>query len=156
MRCGDRSPARRNPVFEDRRAGRVPTWRQLPGPWSITSPTYWRGNRERVTMTAGEQKTMADELKSAWELALEKLEADPDTAARKLSDEQKAEISELRRQMQAKIAEAEIALQSSIKTAVQRGDYSEIETLRERLAEEKKRISAEWEGKIEKVRNRID
>ncbi len=99
---------------------------------------------------------MADELKSAWELALEKLEADPDTAARKLSDEQKAEIAELRRQMQAKIAQAEIAMQSSIKAGVQRGDYSEIETLRERLADEKKRISAEWEEKIEKVRNRND
>ncbi len=95
---------------------------------------------------------MADELKSAWELALEKLDADPDTAARKLTEEQKAEIAELRRQLQAKIAETEIALQSSIRTAVERGDYSEVENIREKLGAEKKRLNAEWERKIEKVR----
>ncbi len=95
---------------------------------------------------------MADELKSAWELALEKLDADPDTAARKLSDEQKAEIAELRRQLQAKIAEAEISLQSSIRAAVERGDYSEIENMREKLSAEKQRLNSEWERKIEKVR----
>ena len=95
---------------------------------------------------------MSDELKSAWELALEKLDAEGSAPALKLSQRQKEEIADLRARHKAKIAEAEIAIQSSIRKAAQKGDFEEVERLRGRLAEQRRRINADLETRLEEVR----
>ncbi|MDA2924187.1 hypothetical protein MYX65_05945 [Acidobacteria bacterium AH-259-L09] len=95
---------------------------------------------------------MSDELKSAWEIALEKLQGQEDMEVEKLSEEQKQAIAEIRRKYQARIAEVEINTQSRIKKAVQSGAYDELEKLRQRMVDEKRRLNAQMERKIENIR----
>jgi hypothetical protein len=97
-------------------------------------------------------------LKSSYELAMEKLQArgDQDDIV-KLSDEQKAEIAELRRQYKAKIAEKELAHQDALRKN-QAQDVAEYLALRERLEQglldQRRQLEAELEEKVEAIRNR--
>lgn len=95
---------------------------------------------------------MSDELKSAWELALEKLNAQESAPVERLSDDQKAAIAEIRARYKAKIAEAEIAAESRIKQLVQSGAFDEIEAIRQRLVEDRNRINREMESEVEKAK----
>ncbi len=97
---------------------------------------------------------MSDELKSAWELALEKLEAEGAPAAPKLTEEQKEEITDLRRRHQAKIAETEIGIQGSLQKAAREGDFDEVQRLRDKLAEQRRKLNADLEARLEEVRRR--
>ena len=98
------------------------------------------------------------ELKSSYELAMEKLRGrgDQDDIV-KLSDEQKAEIAELRRQYKAKIAEKELAHQDALRKN-QAQDVAEYLALRERLdqglLDQRRQLEAELEEKVEAIRNR--
>lgn len=95
---------------------------------------------------------MSDELKSAWEIAMEKLKDQEETAAEKLTDEQKKAIAEIRNKYKARTAETEINTESKIKSAVATGAYDQIEAVREQLVEEKNRLNREMEKEIEKIR----
>ncbi len=95
---------------------------------------------------------MSDELKSAWEIALEKMEAEGGQAIQKLTPEQKEEIAEIRRIYQARVAEREIGLQAEIRKAAQEGEFERVEGLRRQLAEEKQALQAQCEEKIQKVK----
>jgi hypothetical protein len=95
---------------------------------------------------------MSDKLKSSLELALEKLQKEDPVEVRKLTDEQKQAISDIRRKYQARIAEAELASQERIKKAATTGNYEEIEKIREQLGGERRRLNAELEREIEKCR----
>ena len=95
---------------------------------------------------------MSDELKSAWELALEKLEAQDDGPVEKLSEDQKQEIAELRRRHQARIAERELSIQGRIREAVTKESFEEIQTLQRGLVLERKQLEAELEENVAAVR----
>lgn len=95
---------------------------------------------------------MSDELKSAWEIALEKMEGREDMAVEKLTQEQKAAIGEIRKKYQARVAESEIGTQSRIKAALQSEAYDEVEKLQLHLAEDKQRLNREMEKEVEKIR----
>ncbi len=95
---------------------------------------------------------MSDELKSAWELALEKLNAQETAPVERLSDDQKRAIAEIRARYKAKIAEAEIAAESRIKQLVQTGAFDQIEPIRQRLIEDRNRINRELESEVEKAK----
>ncbi len=95
---------------------------------------------------------MSDELKSAWEVALEKMEGREDMAVEKLTQEQKAAIGEIRKKYQARVAESEIGTQSRIKAALQSEAYDEVEKLQLHLAEDKQRLNREMEKEVEKIR----
>jgi len=99
---------------------------------------------------------MADELKSAWELALEKLEGQEDMAVAKLSEEQKQAITQIRSNYQARIAEEEIGTQSHIKEALISGAFDEVEKMNQRLVSEKQRLYGKMEKEIEEIRNSED
>lgn len=98
-------------------------------------------------------------MKSAVELAMEKLgklrAQEPSTP---LTDEQRQEISDLRKQYEAKIAEKEIMLQAEIRQLVQRRPPHEAvataQELQEKLQEAKKALHQELEEKIAAVRTR--
>jgi hypothetical protein len=98
-------------------------------------------------------------MKSAVELAMEKLgklqAQEPSTP---LTDEQRQEISDLRKQYEAKIAEKEIMLQAEIRQLVQRRPPHEAvataHELQEKLQEAKKALQQELEEKIAAVRSR--
>jgi len=95
---------------------------------------------------------MSDKLKSAWELALEKLQAQEGEPPATLSKEQKAEIADIRRRYRARIAEAEIGAESSIKKAVESGDFEGVEKIQQNLVSEKARLNREMAEEVEKAR----
>ncbi len=97
---------------------------------------------------------MADELKSSWELAMEKLGMSDQPGAERLTQEQRAEIADIRGKYKAKIAEAEIATDGRIRSAVAAGDYEAIEKLRQQLVEDRGRFNREMEAEVVKVREK--
>jgi cell division septum initiation protein DivIVA len=93
-----------------------------------------------------------DELKSAYERALEKLkEKGIDETIEKLSSEQKAEIAQIRSLYKSKIAELEIRKQGDSTKAQ---TIEELEKIQERFVSERLRLEQEMERKISEVRQR--
>jgi hypothetical protein len=92
-----------------------------------------------------------DEPKSAIEIAMEKLRARGDFEEKALSDEQKAEIAEIRSRTKARIAELEIKQASKMRQAA---SYEELESLKEELVREKQRLNDEMESEVRNVRAR--
>ena len=91
-------------------------------------------------------------MKSAYELAMERLEKQSPTA--KVTDEQRREIAEIDSTYKAKIAEREVFLKDQILKATAAGDPAEIEALERQLASELRRLNEDCEDKKEKVRSR--
>lgn len=94
---------------------------------------------------------MTDELKSAVELALEKLDRELG-ASIPLSDQARQKIGEIRAKYQSKIAQEEITAQEKIRAALRQGDYATVEQVQARLAEEKRRLEEACEKEVAKVR----
>lgn len=98
------------------------------------------------------------EMKSALELAMEKLnaKATTDDTIATLSDAQRQTIGELRKQYDAKIAEKDIMLQADIRQLMQRRPPQEAmagaQELREKFQQTKKALQEEMEAKIAAVR----
>lgn len=92
-----------------------------------------------------------DEPKTAVEIALEKLRSREDFSAKSLTDDQKAEIADIRSRYRAKIAEIEIKQKDKMSQAA---SYEELEGLREELTREKKRLEEKMEEEVERVRER--
>lgn len=91
-----------------------------------------------------------DEMKTAYELAMERLnKASP---AMSLSAEQKQQLAELDSRHAARIAEREIALNAEIDKAASSGDIEKVEQFREQLVHERKSLREELEEKKERVR----
>lgn len=84
-------------------------------------------------------------MKSAYELAMERLEKNEPT--RKLTDRQKAKIAEINSQYGAKIAERETFLQGEIVKERAKGDLQAVAQIQEQLAREVRRLHADWEEK---------
>ena len=96
---------------------------------------------------------MADELKSAYERALEKLkeqgvESDPAP----VTEEQKAEMDKIRALYRSKIAELEIALQSDSRKAVMAQNAEELLKIRENFVSQRGRMEREMERKLSEIR----
>lgn len=92
-------------------------------------------------------------MKSAYELAMEKLEASAPTA--KLTDSQRAEIAELDQKFKAKIAERETFLQAKIAEARTAGEHGavEVQELEDQLRREVAGLREDAEMQKEKIRN---
>lgn len=78
-------------------------------------------------------------LKSAWELALERMEQSGE-APRTLTDEQKKALADIDRAAEAGVAELEIVLGAELAAARAAGDVEKAEELERRRADEKRRI----------------
>lgn len=91
-------------------------------------------------------------MKSAYELAMERLEKQSPTA--KLTDAQRAEIAEIDSTSKARIAEREVFLKDQIAKAQAAGKFEEIAELEQQLARDLRRINEDCEAKKEKVRQR--
>lgn len=90
-------------------------------------------------------------MKSAYELAMERLEKEAPTV--KLSDAQRAEIAEIESLTKSRIAEKEVFLNDQINKARAAGQYGEIAALERQLASEIRRLQEEGEEKKERVRS---
>ncbi len=91
-------------------------------------------------------------MKSAYELAMERLQVTDPEAAKPLTEEQKEALAEIDRTMSAKIAEREIFLQKHLADALKKGEFEEAEKIKKQLANEKARLEEEREERKEKVR----
>ena len=89
-------------------------------------------------------------MKSAYELAMERLEKESPT--QELSDELKAKLAELSKVFEAKIADREVFLNSEIAKAEVAGEFEAIEQLSKQLASDRKVLEAELEAKKNELR----
>lgn len=91
-------------------------------------------------------------MKSAYELAMERLaKSDPD-AGRKLTDEQKARLAEIDRVYQGKIAEREIFLKKQLNDALAAQNAEEYGKIQKQIVSERARLEEEREDEKERVR----
>ncbi|NDV62389.1 hypothetical protein G0Q06_08005 [Puniceicoccales bacterium CK1056] len=91
-------------------------------------------------------------MKSAYELAMERLEKDDPEGAVTLSEEQKEALGDIDTKFKAKIAEREVFLEKQLLEARQSGDPDAIEQIRTQLRNERLRLEEERESAKEKVR----
>ena len=91
-------------------------------------------------------------MKSAYELAMERLaKSDPD-ASRPLTPEQKARLAEIDRVYQGKTAEREIFLKQQLNTELAAQKFDEADKVRQQMAREKARLEEERDAEKERVR----
>lgn len=91
-------------------------------------------------------------MKSAYELAMERLaKSDPD-AQKPLSAEQKARLAELDTIWKGKIAEREIFLKQRLNAALAEGKLEDVEQLQAQLKSELSRLEEERDAEKERVR----
>jgi hypothetical protein len=91
-------------------------------------------------------------MKSAYELAMERLaKSDPD-ANRPLTPEQKNRLAEIDLVYKGKIAEREIFLKKQLNEALAAGKADEYEKIQQQLVNERARIEEEREEEKERVR----
>ena len=99
---------------------------------------------------------MTPPLKSAYELALERMGSSSTEPTATLTEEQKAAIEEIRKEYRAKIAEREIMLQSDLRKLVERTPPEQLQAKREELKEhyrhELAELAAQLERKLDGVR----
>ncbi len=95
---------------------------------------------------------MSDELKSAWQIALEKLESQGAGKIEELSQEKKEAIAEIRRKFKARIAGAEIAAAGRLKEALASSRPDQVPALQQELAAERKNLEARMEAAVERIR----
>jgi hypothetical protein len=91
-------------------------------------------------------------MKSAYELAMERLaKADPE-AGKPLSAEKKKRLAELDAVYKGKIAEREIFLKQQLDAAMAAGNYDEIEKVKKQMTGERARLEEEREDEKDRVR----
>ena len=97
---------------------------------------------------------MTDEApKSALELAMERLkkqDAEQGVTDRRLTDEQKNEIAEVRKTYSAKLAQEEILFKSKMQALM---EFEARQTLHENYRRDVERLNHERDRKIEKIRS---
>jgi hypothetical protein len=91
-------------------------------------------------------------MKSAYELALERLKASDPEAGLPLTPEQKAALAEIDRVYQGRIAEREIFLAKQLDDMLTANNLEEAEKIRKQLVSEKARLEEEKEAEKDKVR----
>lgn len=95
---------------------------------------------------------MPDELKSAFELAMEKLKGKKEFEVAGLTAEQKSQIEELRKIYKARQAEIEIHFQGQIQKARAAMDSEAAEKASDNFNRERDRLNRELESKISKIK----
>jgi hypothetical protein len=93
-----------------------------------------------------------DAPKSAYELAMERLrrkDAEQGIVERPLTDEQKAEIAEIRRVYEARLAQTEVMYRSALNKTL---DPEAITAIEHDYVRERERLVSERDSKIDKAR----
>lgn len=92
-------------------------------------------------------------MKSAYELAMERLAKSDPSANKPLTPEQKSRLADIDRVYQGKTAEREIFLQKQLNDALAAGNAEEADKIRQQLANEKARLQEEREAEKDRVRS---
>ena len=91
-------------------------------------------------------------MKSAYELAMERLAKSDPAAGKPLSPEQKGRLAEVDRVYQGKLAEREIFLKKQLEEAWAAQKPDDVEKIKKQLASERARLEEEREEEKERVR----
>jgi hypothetical protein len=91
-------------------------------------------------------------MKSAYELAMERLQASDPDAAKPLTPEQKATLAGIERLYQGKVAEREIFLKQQLDAMLAASKWDEAEKIKKQLASEKARLAEEKEDEKQRLR----
>ncbi len=91
-------------------------------------------------------------MKSAYELAMERLAKSDPAAARPLTAAQKDRLAEIDRVHQGRLAEREIFLKQQLEAALAAQQLDEADKIRKQIANERARIDEEREAEKERVR----
>jgi hypothetical protein len=91
-------------------------------------------------------------MKSAYELAMERLSATEPAPNHQLSDVQKQELTAVEQRFKARLAEREIFLQQPLENARRKGDRNEESQILRQLAGERERFQEEMEAEKEAIR----
>ena len=92
-------------------------------------------------------------MKSAYELAMERLSKSDPESSRSLTAAQREKLAGIDRVYQAKIAERDIFLKQHLEEALAKQDGDEAEKIRKQMSSERSRIEEEREAEKERVRN---
>ncbi len=95
---------------------------------------------------------MLSTMKSAYELAMERLKEGDSDNRKPLSPEQKESLANLDRTYAARIAEREIFLQKQLEEALAKGEHTEAEQIRKQRVNERARLEEERDDKKERIR----
>jgi hypothetical protein len=96
---------------------------------------------------------VGDELKSSFELAMERLKAKGgDAASRRLTAEQRARIAAIRDEFKARRAEAEVLHRSAMENARTANDAQKLLRLEEEFQREMQQLLADEERRVGEVR----
>ncbi|MFP4282688.1 MAG: hypothetical protein ACLFR7_07850 [Opitutales bacterium] len=91
-------------------------------------------------------------MKSAYELAMERLAADDPAAAKPVTDEQRAALAAVEQRYQAKIAEKEVFLQNKLAEARRARETEAAAQIETQLRNERARLEDEKERAKDKIR----
>ncbi len=91
-------------------------------------------------------------MKSAYELAMERLAKSDPQSSRPLTPEKKARLAEIDRVYQGRLAEREIFLRKQLDDALAEQKLDDAEKIRRQMAGERARIEEEREEEKERVR----
>lgn len=92
-------------------------------------------------------------MKSAYELAMERLSKSDTSASRPLTAAQREKLAEVDRVFKGKLAEREIFLRQQLDAALAAQNAEEADKIRKQIASEKARIEEEKESEKERVRS---
>jgi len=91
-------------------------------------------------------------MKSAYELAMERLSKSDPGSSRPLSADKRAKLAEIDRVFQGKLAEREIFLRQQLDQALAAQNAEEADKIRKQISSEKARIEDEKESEKERIR----
>jgi len=91
-------------------------------------------------------------MKSAYELAMERLAKSDPAAGKPLTPEQKGRLAEVDRVYQGKLAEREIFLKKQLEEAWAAQKADDVDKIKKQLASERARLEEEREEEKERVR----
>jgi hypothetical protein len=91
-------------------------------------------------------------MKSAYELAMERLAKSDPSASAPLTPEKKARLAEIDRVYKGKLAEREIFLKKQLDEALEAQKFDDAEKIKQQLASERARFEEEKEDEKERVR----
>lgn len=92
-------------------------------------------------------------MKSAYELAMERLSKSDPNSSKSVTPEQRKRLADIDRLYQGKIAEREIFLKQQLEQALAGRDADEVDKVRKQIASEKARLEEDREAEKEQVRS---
>jgi len=91
-------------------------------------------------------------MKSAYELAMERLSKSDPQSPRSLTPEKRAKLADVDRLFLGRIAERDIFLKQRLEQALAGTDAAEVEKVRKEIASERARLEEERESEKERIR----